>query len=208
MLALLPALAAAAAFGASATLTPAPPPRIVAPISAAQWQPRPGDLIFLASEDIVGDRIRAASGDQAIYSHVGIVVARAGILYVLDVTPFGSGKVQYNDIAHFTTDPATTDLLILRPRARLDEARLNAEAERLAGAGIAFDYGFDMEDGSELYCAELVYNLLGRSGLDLRSVQWTEMYVPLVGNRNLVTPDALVHAPIMGQVWRRRADAG
>jgi hypothetical protein len=201
ILALLPGLVTAAAVGdLHGVRATAPPPP---PISAVQWRPQPGDLVFRASEDVVGSGIRASSGDAAIYSHVGIVVTRGDRAFVLDVSPFGTGTVNFNEVDSFTRDPATTDLLIVRPRAGLDHGRLNQAAERLAAAGIPFDYDFDMSDSRQLYCAELAYNLLRDAGVDLSSVAWIDMYVPLVGNRYMVTPDALARATTLARVWRR-----
>lgn len=204
-LVVLPGLLVAAAIAASPAAAPTPPPH--PPISAADWQPQPGDVILLAADDLVGRRIRSASGDGAIYAHVGLVVTRGGVPQVADISPFGSGRVDFTDLAAFTTDGDTTDLLVLRPRGRIDPARLAQEADRLAAAGVAFDYGFDMEDASELYCAELVYHLLAAGGLDVRTIPWTEMYIPLHGQRNLVAPDAFAHSAALQPVFRRRLPA-
>jgi hypothetical protein len=96
---------------------------------------------------------------------------------------------------------------VLRPRGSPDTARLAAEAERLAAAGTRFDYGFDMADASELYCAELAYRLLAAAGVDVGSVPWTRMYVPLHGERDLIAPDAFARAASLRPVFRRRVPA-
>jgi len=199
--ALLPGLAFAAAVAGTPAGDGAAPPH--PPISRAHWEPRAGDVILRASDDLVGARIRTASGAGAIYSHVGLVVTRAGQPVVIDVSPFGSGRVEFTDLAKFTTGGEITDLLVVRPRRPVDAARLERDGERLAAAGIGFDYGFDMADGSELYCAELAYHLLGAAGADLRTLPWTEMYVPLHGDRNLIAPDAFAHSPALQPVYRR-----
>jgi hypothetical protein len=201
-LALLPCLVSAAAVGDVSHEAPRMEP--LPPIDRAVWEPRTGDLILRASTDVVGDRIRAASGSDAVFSHVGMVVMRAGRPAVIDVSPFGSGVVEFTDIARFTTDPATTDLLVLRPAAAFDARRLETEADRLARARVGFDYDFDMADRSEIYCAELAYHLLAVAGMDLSSVRWTDIYMPFAGERRLVTPDALAHIAGMTPVTRRR----
>lgn len=203
---LLPGLLVAGAIAASPRAAAPPPPH--PPIAAADWRPQAGDVILRASDDLVGSRIRTVSGDGAVFSHVGVVVTRNGIPQVADVSPFGSGRVGFTDLASFTTDGETTELLVLRPRTRIDSTRLAAEAERLAAAGIEFDYGFDMEDPSELYCAELAYHLLGAAGVDLSSVRWTRMYVPLHGDRDLIAPDAFAHATSLQPIFRRQIPAG
>ena len=204
-LALAPIFVAASAIGAASRHTPAAP---LPPIPVAQWQPRAGDVIFRASEDLIGNQIRDASGGGAIYSHVGLVVDHGGRPMVVDVSPFGGGKVKFSEVAAFTTEAETTDLLVVRPRGAVDGARLTSRAERLAAAGIPFDYAFNMQDARELYCAELVYNLLGDAGVDLSSVEWSDMYVPVRGVHPLVTPDALAHAATLAPIFRRRTPPG
>ncbi len=197
---LLPGGLIAAAYAGGSALPAEPLPAI----AAAAWQPRAGDLVLRASRDVVGERIRAASGDAAIYSHVGLVVTRAGRPVIIDVTPYGSGLVEFSDVTAFTTRADTSDLLIMRPVSPLDQASLAAEAERLVAARASFDYDFNMQDRSELYCAELAYHLLERAGVDLSSVAWTDIYIPLSGDRRLVTPDALAHAPNLRPIFRRQ----
>lgn len=201
LLVLAPALLGAAMIVSGAAERPAAP---LAAIPASEWIPQPGDLILTAADDLVGANIRSASGRDAVFSHTGIVVERDGAPAVIEATPFGTGRVGFADIGAFTRNPETTELLVLRPRTPIDSARLTAEAERLAAAGIAFDYGFDMTDASELYCAELAYRLLAAGGFDVGTIRWTEMYIPLHGRRNLVAPDAFAHAANLQPVFRRR----
>jgi len=202
-LALLPASLGAVALGGGSGSAPELPRQ--PPISRASWEPQAGDLVFRASRGLVGERIRAASGHAAIYSHVGLVVTRAGAPAIVDVSPYGSGHVEFTGVTAFTTDPETSDLLIMRSAAALDRARLAAEAERLVAARTGFDYDFDMHEPGELYCAELAYNLLEAAGLDLSSVRWTDIHVPFTGTRRLVTPDALAHAAGLRPVFRRQS---
>jgi hypothetical protein len=201
LLALAPALLGGAMVVSGAAERPAAP---LPAISPHDWAPQPGDLVLTAADDLIGANIRGASGSNAVFSHVGLVVLRDGAPAVIEATPFGSGKVAFADFDAFTRNPETTELLVLRPRTPIDLGRLAHEAERLAAAGVEFDYGFDMADASELYCAELVYHLLGAAGVNLASVPWTQMYVPLHGDRNLVVPDAFAHTPALEPVFRRR----
>ena len=198
--ALLPVLVAAGAI--AATQQRASLPRKPA-ITAEQWQPRPGDVILTAAEDLVGDRIASASGEEAVYSHIGLVVEHDGKPVVIESSPMSAGHVAFADLTDFTTNPGTTDLLVLRPRVAIDAARLNREAERLAAAAVPFDFALDMKDGSRLYCAELVYNLLATAGVDLSSVRWIDAYVPLSGDQRLVAPDAFASTTSLEPIFRR-----
>lgn len=200
--ALAPAgLAAGALAGAAGEVASLPR---LPPISRADWQPQAGDVVLRASRDLVGGRIAAASGSTAIYSHVGVVVDRGGKRMIVDVSPYGSGVVEFTELTDFTTDPETSDLLAVRPRTAPDHARLAAEAERLAASRTAFDYDFDMTDRTKLYCSELAYHLLQRSGIDLKGVRWVDVDVPFAGARRLVTPDAFAHAASLRPIFRRR----
>lgn len=197
LLALAPGLlgAAVVAGGAADRI---PPP--LAGISAERWQPRPGDVILTSADDLVGTRIRAASGDGAIYSHVGLVVARGDRLAVIEATPFGAGTVAYTDLTAFTTDPGLEEIAILRPRDALDSARLNREASRLAEARVAFDYDLDADDGASLYCAELVANLLRVAGVDLAGLRRVTVHVPTLGERDVIVPNAFALLPQLDAV--------
>jgi len=197
------ALCVAPVVVAAAAVSPRPPLHPLAPISAAEWQPRAGDVIFRASEDVIGGQIRAASGDDAVYSHVGMVVEHGGRPMVVDVSPFGGGTVKFTDVGTFTEDPEISGILVARPRHGIDGAALSRRAERIAADGVAFDYSFDMQDARELYCAELVYTLLQGAGADLRSVEWSNMYIPMRGLQPLVTPDALARSAALVPLVRR-----
>jgi hypothetical protein len=194
---LLPAMLAAAG------LATRPPSPAGPPIGADQWQPRAGDVILTAADDLLGQRIASASGEAAVYSHVGLVVSHGGRLKVIEASPFGSGDVAYAELDAFTRDPKTTALLVLRPTSPLNEARLDREAERLAAARIPFDYELDDRDGSRLYCAELVRNLLGTAGVDLDGVKRTHVHVPLTGDRAVIMPDAFAHVDGLRPIYRR-----
>ncbi len=187
LLALAPGLLGAAVVAGGAADRIRPP---LAPISADRWQPRPGDVILTSADDLVGRQIRNAAGNDALYSHVGLVVARGDRLAVIEATPHGAGTVAYADLAAFTTNPGIEEVAILRPRGPLDADRLNREAARLAEARIAFDYELDADDDSSLYCAELVVNLLRTGGLDLSGLSRDSIYVPMTGEREVIMPNA------------------
>lgn len=198
--ALLPVLLVAGAWAASHGI--APPERRPA-IAAADWQPRPGDVILTAADDMLGSRIASASGDSAVYSHIGVVVEKDGRPAVIESSPLGEGHVAYADLAAFTTDPNLSDLLILRPAAPVDGATLSRDAAALAAAKVPFDFALDMSDDARIYCAELAYKLLARSGVDMSGIAWIDADVPLSGRRRLVTPDAFARLPGMQAVYRR-----
>jgi len=201
--ALLPAVLVAGAVAQTPNAVPEPPRHL--PIAPSQWQPRTGDVILRASADLVGRRIRAASGGGAVYSHVGLVVERAGGPAVIDVSPFGGGTVEFSDVGAFTTAGETTDLLILRPRGSFDPAGLEREAERLARTAVPFDYDLDLQDPAELYCAELVRNLLAEAGLEVGGLERRDIFLPFTGLRTVVVPDAFARTAALGPIFRRQA---
>lgn len=203
---LLGAAVVAAVVAAGAAERVAAP---LAPIPLAAWQPLPGDIVLTAADDLIGARIRGASGDDAIYSHVGLVVAGSGGgIAVVEATPFGSGIVSLASVEGFTTAPNITDLLVLRPREPIDIARMSAQAGGLADARIAFDYDLDTDDPSRLYCAELVFNLLREAGADVSGIRRVAMWVPFTGERDVIVPDAFAHAPQFSRVFRRSRTPG
>ncbi len=204
LLALAPALLGAAVVAGGAADRIRPP---LAPISADRWQPRPGDVILTSADDLVGTQIRNATGNNALFSHVGLVVARGDSLAVIEATPYGAGTVAYADLTAFTTNPGIEEIAILRPRGALDADRLNREAARLADARVAFDYELDADDASTLYCAELVVNLLRTGGVDLAGLSRDNIYVPMTGERDVIMPNAFANVPALEPIARQSRPA-
>lgn len=204
LLALAPALLGAALVAGGAADRIRPP---LEPIPAARWQPRPGDVILTSADDVVGTQIRSASGDDAVYSHVGLVVGTPHGPQVIEATPNGSGRVGYVAIDLFTTDATVDELVVLRPIAALDAAALDGEAARLAAAQIPFDYELDADDPASLYCAELVVNLLRAGGVDLPDLRRVAMWVPLTGERQVIVPNAFALVENLRPVARQSRPA-
>lgn len=200
MLALAPALLGAAVVAGGAADRFRPP---LPSISANRWQPRPGDVILTSADDLVGTQIRNASGQDALFSHVGLVVARGDGLAVIEATPYGAGTVAYADLAAFTTDPGIEEIAILRPTGPLDLDSLNREAARLAQARVQFDYELDADDPSSLYCGELVANLLRAGGADLSGLRRDNIYVPMTGERDVIMPNAFANVPALEPIARQ-----
>lgn len=199
LLALAPGLLSAAVVaGGAADNIPAP----LTPIPPSSWRPLPGDVILTAADDAIGTQIRTASGQNAVYSHVGLVVGRGGGVGVVEATPFGAGTVAFTSVEAFTTAPGLSELLVLRPRRRIDAARLSAEAMRLAAARVPFDYDLDADDPSRLYCGELVFNLLAAAGADLGGVDRVPIWLPLTGDRAVIVPNAFALATNFDRVAR------
>ena len=170
------------------------------------WTPRIGDVVFRASGDLVGDAIRERSGTAGRFSHVGIVVATGTrALVVLDDSPFGAGHAMLHGIAAFITEPTTSAVLVMRPRVAIDTAKLDAFASDLVRRHVPFDFAFDADDASALYCSELVFDVLRAGGVAWTGIRRTTLAIPLAGRRDVITPDALTRSlalqPVV--VWPR-----
>lgn len=174
-----------------------------APMPASAWHPRAGDVVLTATADPLNSEIRDAGGGGARHSHAALVVEHDGRPVIVEASPFGDGIARYRDLTAFTTAEDLTDLQVVRPRAALDGRRLAVDAERLVAARVPFDYALDADDPSRLYCSELVADLLGGAGVDVR-LRRVSVAVPFDGYRDVIAPDAFADHPGFVTVYRWR----
>ncbi len=156
--------------------------------------------MFRASGDVISDAVRARSGSAGRFSHVGVVVTITGTPMVLDVSPFGTGHAGLHTIAAFVDEQATVRVLVMRPRQPVVVRKLDRYAADIVRRRVSFDYAFDANDDSRLYCSELVYKALRKAGVSWADVQTQRMNVLLTGDRDVITPDALAHSVALTSV--------
>ncbi len=186
---------------ASTSLTAVHPETLPPSILLQHWTPQVGDVVFRASADLIGEAVRQRSGRAGRFSHVGVVVATpTGELMVIDDSPFGTGHAALHGIAAFVDEPTTSAVLVMRPRDAVDAAAVNAVAVDLVRRQVPFDFAFDADDRSALYCSELAFDVLRAAGVRWTGVRRTALTIPLIGDRAVITPDALARSPALRPV--------
>lgn len=121
---------------------------------------RHGDLILRHGNGLWSDFIRRRNPTDDRFSHIGILV-RGGnggedfsVIHA-DCNAAGQGSVRKEPLAAFLREASRVG--IFRPRGNVGggaEARVR-RAE--AFLGLPFDWKFDLDDASALYCTELVW---------------------------------------------------
>ena len=127
-------------------------------------RPRPGDIVFQISESPQSRAIQAAT--HSPYSHMGLVLYRAGRPYVLEAV----AHIQLTPLTEWTRRGQGGQYVVKRLK---DSAYLAGQGnvERLERAalryrGRAYDPYFEWSD-ERIYCSELVWKAYER-GLGLR----------------------------------------
>ncbi len=114
-----------------------------------------GDIILRSGTGFWSDRFRAANTHDKRFSHVGIIKIIDGEFHVLHASGnqvTGSGVVSIVTLENFIA--ASKDAGLVRLKTFSPEIFLqNAEAY----INTPFDWEFDKNDDSKIYCTELIY---------------------------------------------------
>lgn len=145
-----------------------------------------GDLVFRSSDDMVSRLILSFSVAPK-YSHVGMVVIRDNIEYVVHAIP--SQGVIMESITSFA--PAAEPLAVFRVKELPDDSARRMKDYAVAHLRVNFDEALRLSDDSTMYCSELVRNALRAGGSNFTDL------VPTVTIASLPEPVLL---PDM--IWR------
>lgn len=150
-----------------------------------------GDLIFRTGRDLMA-RVVLAQGDEARYSHVGIVTMQGRDAFVVHAMPDEDarpGGVRKEHLAEFYAPSKASAVAVYRVEG-LSEAERHAIADHALGQiGKPFDDNFRYSDDSSLYCTELVLKSLAAGKADLAPA--TETVQVLTIDESVYPPDAL-----------------
>lgn len=159
----------------------------------ANWigQLRDGDILFRRGKEAISEVVLDLD-PRSDFSHVGIVVIRAGEAWVVHAVPAeGAGEenaVKLEPVSRFLAADRSSGMAAYRLHDVLDHtsAELAArEALRLAQANTPFDNAFDLDTPDRLYCTELIWHVFRKAGIDLvlkppskRFLLWSGRYIP------------------------------
>lgn len=130
-----------------------------------------GDLVFRTGRDMVS-RIVLSQGDQARFSHVGIIVRRPEGIFVAHSIPKeenDAGGVVLEPISKFFSSENAVDGAFYRVSGVSRKARKAAADYALTQLGKPFDDEFSIADNERIYCSELVIKAYLAKGVDLRA---------------------------------------
>lgn len=133
-------------------------------------QLRSGDLVFRKGRGMVSNMINAMQETDYQVSHCGILVERKERLQVVSAV---SSEISEHSGVHgvpldtFVKNSVPQSLIALRLKGESLQAgkRWANQARRLAKKEVPFDYSFSLESDDELYCTELIYQVLNSNGI-------------------------------------------
>lgn len=167
-------------------------------------QLRDGDIIFRRGKEAVSEVVLGLDPRSA-FSHVGIVIFRAGEAWVAHAVPAEvegeANAVKLEPVSRFLAADRSSDMAVYRLHEAPDHtsAKIAArEALRLAQANTPFDKAFDLDTPDKLYCTELIWHVFRKAGIDLvpkppskRFLLWSGRYIP---------PSTLQASPLIERV--------
>lgn len=181
---------------------------------ARAYEPRTGDIVFHTSTSRQSIAVQAAT--HSPYSHMGIVLFRAGKPFVFEAVQ----PVKYTPLAAWLARGKGGRYVVKRLRTPLSPAaaeRLQAQAARYAGK--PYDLTFEWSD-ERIYCSELVWKLYqSAAGIELAPLARLDSFdlsSPAVRARlrerygdkvprdePVIAPAAIFNSPLLVEVDRR-----
>ncbi|MCG8457802.1 MAG: hypothetical protein MI919_16120 [Holophagales bacterium] len=173
----------------------------------------PGDVIFRRGRSWNSRAVLLADAGSR-YSHVGLAIAGLGGPWVVHATPVGpgtTGGVVREPIRDFLSPERAVEWGVFRVAGRASyELGLAAAdaASAMADRHIGFDDAFDLTDGSQLYCTELVWRAYRKAGVDLVGGELEEIRFPGLGEVLVILPSRLSSSPYLRSVEENLPEQG
>lgn len=157
-----------------------------------------GDLVFRRGRDLVAHLILAKE-QSSRFSHVGVVVFRAGQAMVVHAMPAEGdhpGGVLLEPLTVFLAPAVAADASIKRLPLLSEAQRRVLLAKATTWLGRPFDHSLRYSDDSAFYCTELVLKLFKAAGHDLYGLVELQRFFTV--DEDIASPDALAQvAPLI-----------
>jgi Permuted papain-like amidase enzyme, YaeF/YiiX, C92 family len=131
---------------------------------------RTGDVILRSGKDFTSYRIRELSDKDKTYSHAGIALVKDSAVYIYHITPpdldepAADTAMRLETLEQFASPKKCFGFGIVR--YQLTAAEINEGMKYLDSlhlAKTAFDHLFDLQEHRNMYCSEMVDNMLRRA---------------------------------------------
>jgi hypothetical protein len=125
-----------------------------------------GDLVFRTGRDVMA-RLILSQGDEARFSHVGVIVLHgheAFVVHALPADDSGKGGVQEEPLAEFSAPNKASDLGFYRQVGISERSRQKIVDYVVKQIGKPFDDEFRFSDDSRFYCTELALKAIAAAG--------------------------------------------
>lgn len=143
---------------------------------------RDGDLALRQGTGLDSEAVLRLDSAGGQYSHIGIVVSDNGKWKVVHAVPGesrdGIDKVKIEPIDTFFLSTRAAHGAVMRLRGCSAVAAREAAQSAARLAGVPFDYNYNWQDTTRLYCTQLIAVAYSSAGIDLLSG------VPRLSGRN------------------------
>jgi hypothetical protein len=154
-----------------------------------------GDIICRLGDRLWSQFFSDLSLTDKRYSHVGIIHIDDGTVTVINAeggTEDGKNFVKITSLGDFLSVARTAGIYRIK---NSDGDKISAMAMEYIGA--PFDWEFDMQDESKIYCTELLYIVLKRLLPDLKL---STVYIAQL-NREIIFPEAISGSEYFSEVY-------
>jgi hypothetical protein len=167
-------LAIASVLVAGAGLAPVPPIGASPSGTIDEAALRDGDIIFRSGYGIEAQAIRAADKER-LWSHVGLLVQHTDGWAVVHAMPEAgiSHAVQVDRLQDFIAPGVSKRAHVFRLRPTPStrgvgwSSRIRASIASFEHSKARYDFDFELDDASRLYCTELIWRVYRQVGIDL-----------------------------------------
>jgi hypothetical protein len=159
-----------------------------------------GDLIFRRAEGSVSEYILSMDTESE-FSHSGLIRKQGDKITVLNAS-FKESEVlpvvNEIDLDSFLFGVSQAAIY----RLRLDPGGVPERALQIAESymGTPFDFKFNKDDSSSLYCTELVWLVYKQAGIDLLNGRFSELDLPMLGRGYFILPSDITNSTYLYQV--------
>ena len=122
------------------------------------------DVIVSSGQSVQSKLLNLINFSSITYSHIGIVVKNNNEIYILHSTPDGTKEngIRFDNLQKFIDLSNVNYYKILRSKKTNKKKNLSLIniIVDYRSKNIPFDYNFNNLDKNEIYCSELVYDIL------------------------------------------------
>jgi hypothetical protein len=157
-----------------------------------------GDLIFRKGRSLESFIVCLADEEKE-FSHVGLVVLRKGIPFVIHAVPGESDVaedfIKLERVEAFLSTEKAAAFAVYRPGF---EAEIRNRASEIAlqfyQSKCTFDNAYDMKTESKLYCTELIFKAFREAGVELSGIHPSTVDFGFV-QKQIILPAAFLKNP-------------
>ncbi len=147
-----------------------------------------GDLIFRRTQTIEGEIALVLGGGN--YSHVGIASVEDKGVFIIHVVPSFPSLVRKEKMLKFISDGVAFAVYRVQT-SRERRQRATSLAKAWVGKK-SFDRNFNLQDDTNLYCTELVYDAYKSVEIDLVDGRYDTTLLPIIGQKKVIYPRNII----------------